>query len=270
MSTDLAKQTTMDAAAIKALIIGGDMSKLDESSKVTYYRSVCDSLGLNPLTQPFSYLRLNNKEILYANRSCTEQLRKINGVSVSQLEGKHVGDLYIVTCHVKDAQGRMDVSTGAVNVKGLQGDPLANAIMKAETKSKRRATLSICGLGFLDESEVETIPPEQIGKPVEQLDSKFAPPKAKTPERTTINAGEWTHLKDTLSQHGIKQRWFLEKCEVAKPTEITLKQYDDAQSRINQIKAQYLQETNPPVIEEEIPISDADEMDHAPAEVNHR
>ena len=30
--------------------------------------------------------------------------------------------------------------------------------MKAETKAKRRATLSICGLGLLDESEVETIP----------------------------------------------------------------------------------------------------------------
>ena len=35
---------------------------------------------------------------------------------------------------------------------------LANAIMKTETKAKRRATLSICGLGFLDESEIETIP----------------------------------------------------------------------------------------------------------------
>ncbi len=30
--------------------------------------------------------------------------------------------------------------------------------MKAETKSKRRVTLSLCGLGMLDESEVETIP----------------------------------------------------------------------------------------------------------------
>jgi hypothetical protein len=30
--------------------------------------------------------------------------------------------------------------------------------MKGETKAKRRATLSICGLGFLDETEIETIP----------------------------------------------------------------------------------------------------------------
>ena len=33
--------------------------------------------------------------------------------------------------------------------------------MKAETKSKRRVTLRLCGLGMLDESEVETIPNAQ-------------------------------------------------------------------------------------------------------------
>ena len=30
--------------------------------------------------------------------------------------------------------------------------------MKAETKAKRRVTLSICGLGILDESETDTMP----------------------------------------------------------------------------------------------------------------
>ena len=43
-----------------------------------------------------------------------------------------------------------------------------NAKLKAITKAKRRVTLSICGLGFLDETEIETIPtgvhsqPQQI------------------------------------------------------------------------------------------------------------
>jgi hypothetical protein len=40
----------------------------------------------------------------------------------------------------------------------LKGDALANALMKAETKAKRRVTLSIAGLGWLDETELETIP----------------------------------------------------------------------------------------------------------------
>jgi hypothetical protein len=46
---------------------------------------------------------------------------------------------------------------GVVNRKDMQGN-FGNALMKAVTKAKRRVTLSICGLGMLDETEVETIP----------------------------------------------------------------------------------------------------------------
>jgi hypothetical protein len=42
----------------------------------------------------------------------------------------------------------------------MQGN-LANLQMKAVTKGKRRLTLSLCGLGWLDETEVETIPNAQ-------------------------------------------------------------------------------------------------------------
>jgi hypothetical protein len=44
-----------------------------------------------------------------------------------------------------------------VAIGTLRGDALANAIMKCETKAKRRLTLSLCGLGMLDESEIETV-----------------------------------------------------------------------------------------------------------------
>src|SRR4029077_13307885 len=49
-------------------------------------------------------------------------------------------------------------ATGAVSIKGLGGQLLANAYMKAETKAKRRGTLSICGLGWMDETEADSIP----------------------------------------------------------------------------------------------------------------
>ena len=48
-----------------------------------------------------------------------------------------------------------------MSIGGLKGDALANGLMKAETKAKRRVTLSLCGLGMLDDSEVETIPNAQ-------------------------------------------------------------------------------------------------------------
>jgi hypothetical protein len=56
------------------------------------------------------------------------------------------------------SNNRTDFATGAVSIANLRGDDLANALMKAETKAKRRATLSICGLGWMDETELETVP----------------------------------------------------------------------------------------------------------------
>jgi hypothetical protein len=81
----------------------------------------------------------------------------LRGVSVQITSREHINDLYIVTARASLPDGRCDEEIGAVPIKGLSGDALANALMKASTKAKRRVTLSICGLGFLDESELETI-----------------------------------------------------------------------------------------------------------------
>jgi len=101
---------------------------------------------------------LQGREVLYATKTATEQLRKIYGVSVEKIEQQYRDDIVITTVTVRDKTGRTDGATGAVNISNLRGDALANAVMKSETKAKRRATLSICGLGMLDESEIETIP----------------------------------------------------------------------------------------------------------------
>ncbi|ENE1758084.1 hypothetical protein ABM325_001822, partial [Campylobacter jejuni] len=80
-----------------------------------------------------------------------------------------VGDIYMVTAYAATPDGRTDCDTGALNIKNLGGDNLANAIMKAITKAKRRVTLSICGLGMLDESELETIKEKRFLNPNEDL-----------------------------------------------------------------------------------------------------
>lgn len=158
MSKALATQpSTAGAEVIEQALIGGDLAGLKPQERVAHYLNVCNSLGLNPHTKPFGYLTLNGKTILYALREAAEQLRSVKGVSITSLEGKVVDDLYIVTATAKDAAGRVDSSTGAVTIAKLMGDAKANAIMKAETKAKRRVTLSICGLGMLDESEIHSI-----------------------------------------------------------------------------------------------------------------
>ena len=159
MSTEVMTKESVSTDIQEKVLIGGDLSKLSTAERLSYYQHVCESLGLNPLTRPFEYLVLQGKLILYARKDATEQLRSRPNreVSITNLVGHQVNDVYIVTASA-EMNGRTDIATGAVNIKGLSGDFLANMLMKAETKAKRRVTLSICGLGMLDETELETIP----------------------------------------------------------------------------------------------------------------
>lgn len=152
------EQNKHELSIIEQVVLQGDLSKLNPEQRVVYYNKVCESVGLNPFTRPFDYIQLNGKLTLYAKKDCTEQLRKLNGISIEGLEDKMVDDVYIVTAMARDKHGRIDQAKGAVTLGGLRGDAKANAIMKAETKAKRRVTLSISGLGWVDETEIETIP----------------------------------------------------------------------------------------------------------------
>ena len=143
---------------ISNLVLNGDISKMSNEMKVQYYNQLCHSLNLNPVTKPFQIIAFQGKTILYATKDCTEQLRKINKVSIVELNQDLKEGLCISKCKVQDKDNRYDIATGVVNISGLKGGDLANAIMKSETKAKRRATLSICGLGILDESELDTMP----------------------------------------------------------------------------------------------------------------
>lgn len=152
-------------AIVEAIITRGDLSGLSPKEKASYYLDICKSLGLNAALKPFDLMTQNGKEVLYANKNCGEQMRNLHKISVTKLESKLEADVYTVTAYVKDGDGREDAEIGAVPLpETLKGEARANATMKAVTKAKRRATLSICGLGMLDESEVETIPGARVGR----------------------------------------------------------------------------------------------------------
>jgi hypothetical protein len=138
----------------EALIMHGDLSKLSAEERVQYVIAICKELGLNHLTRPFDYISFKGKLVLYAKKEATDQLRQIHGVSVTEIKKEIISGILTVTAYGETKSGKKDVATGALVVEGLKGEDLANAMMKAETKAKRRLTLSICGLGLLDESEI--------------------------------------------------------------------------------------------------------------------
>lgn len=150
-------QTTSKGDLMESVVIGGDLSKLQPEQRVSYYKTVCDSLGLNSLTRPFEYITLNGKLTLYARKDATDQLRNIHSVSIGKPDITFQDEWIIVTVMATSKDGRTDSDIGVVNKKDMRGD-FGNALMKAVTKAKRRVTLSICGLGMLDETEIETIP----------------------------------------------------------------------------------------------------------------
>lgn len=179
----------VNLATIEQVVINGNLAGLQPAERLQYYRAVCESVGLNPLTKPFEYITLNGKLVLYARRDASDQLRRRDKVSVTITDRNLGADIYAVTAQATTPDGRQDESIGAVSVSGLKGEALANALMKAETKAKRRVTLSICGLGLLDESELgdQQIDETPIQRPeprqpeprhVEGQRERFAPPNS--------------------------------------------------------------------------------------------
>lgn len=204
MSNEIALKNTL----LESVVIGGDLSSLSSLDRVLYYKQVCESMGLNPLTKPFEYMKLQGKLTLYARKDCTEQLRKLHDISIEIKARELVEDCYLVTARATNKEGRSDEAIGAVSIQGLKGEARANAMMKAETKAKRRVTLSIAGLGMLDENEVETIPGVVIGEP-------------QIPQEMPVSPDTLKILLGYMSAHETSEEIIKKWCEQTRVTQLS-------------------------------------------------
>jgi len=157
MSDVATAPTAVSTATLEAVLATGDLSKLTPGQRIEYVSRVCQTIGLNPFTRPIRFLRLGSEIVPYFTRDGSDQLRRIHKVSLSVTDQRLDGDVYVVTVKASTPDGRSDEDIGAVTIGRLQSESKANALMKCITKAKRRVTLSICGLGFMDESELDTL-----------------------------------------------------------------------------------------------------------------
>lgn len=173
---------------VKDVTLTDDLSNLTQEQRWEYYQKVCVAYGLDPLTRPFSFIRFDDsgKLKLYALRSATDQLRKIHNISVSIVRQENFNGLvYMMTARAKDADGRIDEAIGSVPLCDDYGNflsprQISNAIMTCQTKAIRRATLSICGVSMMDETEVIDIPNTSTKSPEQLLDSPTTNPVENT------------------------------------------------------------------------------------------
>ena len=153
----LVNTSQLDPEVIHSIVIKGDMSGLSQEQAVAYYNYRCQQVGLDPSAQPFHLLVLNGKKMLYANAGATQQLCAVHKLSVSIINRERFEGVYLVSVRVTGQDGRVTENDGAVELDS-ERIGRANALMKATTKAIRRTVLAHCGLGMMDETEVETIP----------------------------------------------------------------------------------------------------------------
>ena len=185
------KTEKLSEDTLNNIILNGDISGLEPPQLLEYYKWYCERFGLDSASKPFQIIEFKEgKKVLYCTREGCQQLSKINEVSHQitdrQIQDTPEGKIFLVTARAILPSNRFSESIGAVSLYkadgvwmnqqspkknyfkpngkylSLKGDEYCNAIMKTETKAKRRATLDLLGLGIMEEQEVETIPNAKI------------------------------------------------------------------------------------------------------------
>jgi hypothetical protein len=151
--TALATTAPNDAEwrVIEGVVVGGNLAPLTPEQRVRYLKRVCENLRLNWETNPFIYLPGEGGKLqLFPTKDCAAQLRRRDTVSIEVTGRTYLLDqgVYMVEVVATTPDGRKDSAIGCVGVKGMSHENLANQMMRAETKAKRRVTMSLCGLGL--------------------------------------------------------------------------------------------------------------------------
>ena len=166
MSKELAQ---LPNDVVTSIVLNNNLSGLTKEQQVQYVSYRCHKAGLDVAGHPFDLItNKDGKTVIYANKEAAAQLNQLRSLSpvVSKEEFLMGETIYKVTYKVTE-NGRSTEDCGAVGLvkikKGVQGQPdearkmspdeVADAIMKAHTKAKRRAILTHCGIGTNDADE---------------------------------------------------------------------------------------------------------------------
>lgn len=210
--------------AVGKLVLQGDLSSLSESDRVTFYHAYCESMGLNPVTQPLAYIKVRGGATkLYPKKEAAEQLRMMHGVNFPQGPNLSFQDDMVIVTQVATCGDRQDADVGIVCLAKLQGEDRANAIMKAITKAKRRVTLSILGLGFFNQYE--------DSKATTVVSAETEQPKAlKSADPKPISESRRRRLFAIAGEHGLSTEalklWLYEQFNLESTKDIPEDIYD--------------------------------------------
>jgi len=188
--------------AVIEQLIRGDVSNVPREALLRYIFTFCERVGISPLAVPFSLMKTQAGMRLVANRNFYDAVASKYSVSRECVgEGFFEGTkLYFTRYRATTPDGRVTEDMALVDTAGLNGNDLANAIMKAHTKGRNRATRAHLGFPFPDETEAETVagatvvsieemPNGHDGEPQqEEAGPKLEPPRASREQIKRIHA----------------------------------------------------------------------------------
>lgn len=151
----------MQNPSIRKYLLTGDMNTMTEEEQASVLAQTCAHMGIDPVLGGVIAVDLQGKKKLYVTKVATDIVARANKLTrkivLNELCEKTF--TYFVKVEISDSHGRVEEGESCVSVRGfnrdqtpklLTGEDYGNAIMKAHTKARRRATLAWVGVQDLD------------------------------------------------------------------------------------------------------------------------
>ena len=178
--SDLTLHNNAPAAIKKVRHDNGDLSKLTEVERKIVYIELCKHYGFDSLSFPLDYIKGDKGTLkIYVNSAGASQLRERFNISVEIKSREFLEDMWVVVAIAKRGN-RTEEATGAASILNKYGEssPTAkvNALKRAETQAKRRATLNISGFGWDNEDKDKIINAEFHDPPADVIQPQLTHP----------------------------------------------------------------------------------------------
>ncbi len=189
MSNKIQTQQNLSAEVVQRLLFSGDLRALTPEQKMQYHAILCNRLKLDPTGTPFEIIKMKNREVLYLTVAGVQQLIMNHNISLEYRDEKLSDGLLRVFYRARMGERFVD-SSGAVSIKGMSGDDLADAYLRCESKAVRRSVLNLIGMGSMDESEPVETSPAQPPQSEEKKSKYETSPRAVHGEAARKSLGE--------------------------------------------------------------------------------
>lgn len=129
--------------------MSGDVRALGPADRVALLRALVDEAQLAwGASPPVILVSADGKLVPYVTKAGADQLAKVQGVSIVDLQLEEVAGVVDATATARDSSGRTNTDVGSCAFDPDVPTTRARARMVAATRARRRTILGLLGSGF--------------------------------------------------------------------------------------------------------------------------